>query len=291
MNGDQCRMIAEIREAIQDGTLDHQEIERRLSIAIEAELYKKDGPANMQLIKACQDFLWELNTDGMPYISCVDTVRIAVEEKLKKREKRRTYGRSFFRIAFATMTLILLFVIGDGLINRGWLKSHSTKDEQQYVIKGELVNPGLVTKGTADADDEPSDLTTESLHEALTFLGFQPEMPTWLPEGWMAKTYYVSIGVASNRINISFLPPKKDAATLFYSARIFENTENAFVSFEQNADGERTNINDNIVYVAQNEDRTTCIWIKSFTVYTLSSTLDIADIQKIITSMGGESRP
>ena len=55
MNGASSQMIAEIKAAIEKGTLTHSEMERRLEAAIAAEIEKTESPADMFLFASVSD--------------------------------------------------------------------------------------------------------------------------------------------------------------------------------------------------------------------------------------------
>lgn len=44
MDGERQQMLAKLKEAIENGSLTKNEIERRLNAAIDAEIQKKDSP-------------------------------------------------------------------------------------------------------------------------------------------------------------------------------------------------------------------------------------------------------
>ena len=92
----------------------------------------------------------------------------------------------------------MVLLIGDGILKRGWFKKYSTPDGQQYVVQGQEINPGIISEGVADNEPRTGELTTTNLDEAIKFLGFEPDLPTWMPDGWTAENY-----------NINLLPDEK----------------------------------------------------------------------------------
>ena len=94
MDGNEAQ-LAKIKDAIKKGELTKEIIERRLNAAIDAELRKTDSPADMELINACQDLLWEINMHGEPYHSNQQQSLAALREKLAKMERARNESGEF----------------------------------------------------------------------------------------------------------------------------------------------------------------------------------------------------
>ena len=68
--------------------------------------------------------------------------------------------------------------------------SHS-HDHEQIVYDGTMTMPGLSEVAGADAQtDTVQELTTKNWDEAVAFLGYVPEMPTRIPDGWVLDEYY-----------------------------------------------------------------------------------------------------
>lgn len=292
MNGEQARKVLAIKDAIQDGSLTCAEMEGRLITAIEREWAKTDSPANVRLVSACQDLLWEIQTGGMtPYRSNIAANREAVMAKLMRYQKHRNIARVTARLCTTAAVILILAFVGDGLLNRGWLNSNSTNDGQQYVIQGQSVETDIIQKGTAAIENDPKDLTTTNLSDATTFLGFQPQMPTWLPVGWEAKYFYVSMGDGYSRFTASFAQSNGEKGTLLFEIRTYSDAENAFASFEQNEDGSQIALGDRNVYLTQNMEKTKYIWHDGLKVFTLTGSVEPDVMQNIIISIGGNISP
>ena len=99
----------------------------------------------------------------------------------------------------------VLVVVGDGILNREWLFGHSSDDEQQYAIQGQVIDPGLVEDGNASGEDAAGVLTTTDWDAAVAFLGMEPTVPTRLPEGWSVKQYHATRFDDELILNVSYI--------------------------------------------------------------------------------------
>ena len=198
MDGNEAQ-LATIKDAIKKGELTKEIIERRLNAAIDAELRKTDSPADMELINACQDLLWEINMHGEPYHSNQQQSLAALREKLAKMERAKKRKRRVLGIAMASFLLVVGSFAVDTALHRQWLEGEQAPDEQQYIISGQENNPGLLTESQAGNEPipYPQSITTTSLEEVVSILGYTPLMPTWLPEGWTIESYYIRMGDTS----------------------------------------------------------------------------------------------
>lgn len=157
MDGNEAQ-LAKIKDAIKKGELTKEIIERRLKSAIDAELRKTDSPADMELINACQDLLWEINMHGEPYHSNQQQSLAALREKLAKMERAKKRKRRVLGIAMASFLLVVGSFAVDTALHRQWLEGEQAPDEQQYIISGQENNPGLLTE--SQAGNEPNKLYT-----------------------------------------------------------------------------------------------------------------------------------
>lgn len=73
------------------------------------------------------------------------------------------------RAVAVAAAILVLVVVGDGILNREWLFGHSSDDEQQYAIQGQVIDPGLVEDGNASGEDAAGVLTTTDWDAAVGF--------------------------------------------------------------------------------------------------------------------------
>ena len=284
MDGERQQMLAKIKEAIENGSLTKNEIERRLNAAIDAEIQKKDSPADMQLITACQNLLWEINMHGKPYRSNKEQSLRSLIDKLNKKESRQKRQKYAFGFATALVVLIVGGFAIDALLKSQWLEGTSSHDEQQYVISGQEINPGIIDPSQADNALQTHTITTTNLNEALTVLGHIPLMPTWVPDGWAVENYYANhIGnITSFGIRYQRAP---DEDLLRFSITTYSDAESAIYEFEQGKTGIETQCNGWTVYVSENTDAPMAVWREDTACYSITGPISKDELLQIIQSI------
>ena len=168
------------------------------------------------------------------------------------------------------------------ILKRGWFKKYSTPDGQQYVVQGQEINPGIISEGVADNEPRTGELTTTNLDEAIKFLGFEPDLPTWIPDGWMLTSY--EVGVITDETIIKATYAKADDMIVYIQKR-YADLDNAYASFEQNAEGHVTIIGNTEVYCSENINRARYNWKKDNDVFSLAGKLRLClrEIRDIMT--------
>ena len=184
MHGDTRLSTAKILNAINYGTVSQEETVRRLEELVRLELEKGGEESDVELITQAEDLLQEmLAKDAQPIESREAETKAAVLRRIAVEKKRQHIRKAALKVASVAAAFMVL-LIGDGILNRGWFKKYSTPDGQQYVVQWQEINPGIISEGVADNEPRTGELTTTNLDEAIKFLGFEPDLPTWMPEGW-----------------------------------------------------------------------------------------------------------
>ena len=74
MDGKHEHAVAQILEAINYGNLSPEETVKRLKTLVDAEICKTDHPCDLELIDACEDLIYEINTQGrIPFDSRMES--------------------------------------------------------------------------------------------------------------------------------------------------------------------------------------------------------------------------
>lgn len=285
MNGDSSHLIAEIKTAIEKGTLTHSEMERRLEAAIAVEIAKTDSPADMERVRACQSLLWELDTHGKEaFVDDTELSLAAFKAKQMKRINAKEKAHRFAVRTIAVAAAILLVVFGiDTLFRREGLKGGQSPDEQQYIVDGYAFDPGFVDEGKADNNPTQSQtITTTSLDEAVAVLGYTPLMPVWIPEGWHVESFYVR---KASIITFSIRYQGGQEELLRFSSVTYPDVERATHEFEQAKSGMEIMSNGWSVYTSINVDRTVVVWQDGLTCYSITGPITMDEMLKIINSI------
>lgn len=92
MGGQKKTSIMQILELIEYGSIPQNEAVHRLEALLQTEIERKDRAADMELVEACEELLWQIGTQG----------RLKFEDKRKENQaalmrrlerKRRRWGR------------------------------------------------------------------------------------------------------------------------------------------------------------------------------------------------------
>lgn len=281
MHGDTRLSTAKILNAINYGTLSQEETVRRLEELVRLELEKGGEESDVELITQAEDLLQEmLAKDAQPIESREAETKAAVLRRIAVEKKRQHIRKAALKVASVAAAFMVL-LIGDGILNRGWFKNYSTPDGQQYVVQGQEINPGIISEGVADYEPRTGELTTANLDEAIKFLGFEPDLPTWIPDGWMLTSY--EVGVITDETIIKATYAKADDMIVYIQKR-YADLDNAYASFEQNAEGHVTIIGNTEVYCSENINRARYNWKKDNDVFSLAGKLSNEDANQMILS-------
>lgn len=68
--------IMQILELIEYGSIPQNEAARRLEALLQSEIDRKDRSADMELVEACEELLWQIGTQG----------RLAFEDRSKENQ-------------------------------------------------------------------------------------------------------------------------------------------------------------------------------------------------------------
>ena len=270
-----------IKAAIADGSLTKEEINKRLTYAIHKENEKRPEERDTDFMMACETILYEMRT-GHPYVSRREESKQALKIRLDHEiPHKAASSRIIKRVLLATGALVIIVLGLEILLHHQWLEGVQSPDEQQYVITGQELDPGLVDEGLADNAGQSQTITTIDLDEAVNMLGYTPLMPTWLPEGWNVESYYVRIASTT----IFRIQYQNEEELLRFGITIYPNVERASLEFEQAKSGTEILCNGWNVYIAQNVDRCVVVWRVDTSVYSLTGPVTSDEAIQMINSI------
>lgn len=284
MDGNTSPMEAKIMQAIKSGELSKEKIEGGLQALIDTEVHQTERPANMELVESCLTLLSRLNNPGEPYISNKEESLANAKEKLIRYTKRRVALRNSLRVAAAVIVLTIGGFGIDALIRHESLTARPTVDEQQYQIKGTVTEGALIQKGQADSSGQINVINGDGLEDAINVLGYHPDVPTWIPEGWAFLDYYASASQFASIFRLNYQQESEENLIKFSASR-YKDVSSAQAAFEQSKNGEVYKWNNQTVYVAKNLENTVAVWLSDVTCYSLSGPLDDEEIRLIIESI------
>ncbi len=280
------QMIAEIKTAIADGTLPYAEMKRRLNAAIDAELSKTTEAADLELVQACQGLLWDIHMQGASWEGRTEQSLENAKRKLNRRLKAQGIRKYALRTVAAAAALLLIAFAAEVLIHREWLDGNSTLDEQDYVVKSNVVDPNMVESGTAAVNDSFRMVESTDFDEACSILSFQPAMPTWIPDGWKIVRFQSQCLDGLEDFYVSYQNPQNEKHMKF-EIHFSRNLDIGLGMYaEQNKSGKTITLNNGLsVYLSLNLEIPVCTWTTSNTVYLLSGPFTEAELIKIMNSI------
>lgn len=286
MDGNKSLIQAKIRDAIDKGVLTKDSIEGGLQALIDEEIDQNERPANQNLINACLDLLDNLHTE--PEYAHYDSRALSrMAARATAHSRRHRLAQNARRVAAVTV-IILMGSFGASLIGgQPGLTARPTRDEQQYQIQGYITKTGTVAIGQSDEKEMNFTTDTASFEEAIKELDFSPQLPTWMPDGWAADHFMVSISPLSEKLHITFYSVAEDAY-IQYDILKYYNAENAITNYEQSQNGISYLWDGKSVYVTNNLDSRLAIWLDGEIQYSVSGPVDQKSLRKIIESIKGE---
>lgn len=286
MDGNKSLIQAKIRDAIDKGVLTRDSIERGLQALIDEEIAQNERPANQNLINACLDLFDDLHEESECAHRDASTLsRMAAHATAHTRWNR--LAQNARRVAAVTV-IILMGGFGASLLaGRQGLIARPTQDEQQYQIQGYVTKAGTVA--ISQSDEKEMNFTTEtaSFEEAIQELDFSPKLPTWMPDGWAADHFMISISPLSEQVHIEFCSAAEDAY-IQYDILKYYNAENAITNYEQSQNGIAYLWNGKNVYISTNLNNCLAIWLDGEIQYSVSGPMDQEYLKRIIESIKGE---
>ena len=263
--------IHKLKEDILAGNTTYSDVERRLSAAIEAEYDRED--ANIDFINACEDLLLEMHTDGeLPSFPTSEEYAIEMQKHMLVKKERSFLPKLAWRCAAVLAAMLVIALLGDQVFHWQWFSGTSTEDEQQYVIQGHKVTVPMITESIAEHEGEM--LQTDKREEVIDFLGFTPPTLSSSALAIEKEQYVVMVDSEGITLSARYFDSVDDGSPLLLKVQYCSALENAYMLFEQDAEGEKINIHSQDVYVAMNLDRVSFTWMDDTSVYRIAGDID-----------------
>lgn len=280
MNGTDRTTLSDILRAIEEKRYTYEEIIQCLSDIIEAE-YEKGKEANLERINACEDLIWQMETGGKdPFVSRKERYLDAVHAQVKIRKSRPA-----LRLAAALAAVFVAAVIGTGIFKWQWFTSAPTHDGQQHTIIGHEIDVQLIQNSIASRE-EFAQFSSSQMDEIIDFLGFDPQIPEVLLDDLKPFHYYAAFSEES--INLSMSYGNADGRRVLFVIVYFTEQADAYYAFEQDREENMKNINGIELYISENVDRLSAVWLNHATMYRLDGNLTHEEAIRIIKDVTGE---
>lgn len=286
MNGETRSCIDQILNAIEYGDLPSEEIERRVQNLYDTEVLKTNESANMEMITVCQSLLWELKTHGkFSYEDHSEKIRAAVEKEYAAWTKRRYRQRVALKVG-AVAAAIVLVLGANSFLHLGWFWGMSTPDGQQYIIQGHEINGDMIQSAIAKNQDVLQ-VSCEDAADLQGCLGFDPEIPQIVSKQFHLVECQVFFFPNMIQVNAYYGGPENNDYSISYILNLYTDVDAAFVSIEQNENGNYITVDGQSLYLTTNMEYSVACWQTGNSVHSLSMSGTIQNVKEIITEFFG----
>ena len=152
-------------------------------------------------------------------------------------------------------------LLADILLTKRQINVSHSPDHEQIVYDGTMTMPGISEVAGADIQgDSVKELTTKNWDEAVAFLGYVPEMPTWIPDGWVLDEYYCAIFKNFSIFDVTYSCQEFNEY-LAYSIEHYYSSEPLHGTFEQDEIGhEAVTATGQQLYITSNIGSSVILW-------------------------------
>lgn len=283
MNGERKSCTERILSAIEYGKLSNEETERRLCELVETEVNKTDAEADMELIKACQSLMWQLQTHGeVPYESHCNQNWARITKRLNREERAARTAKSVGRM-LAVAAAVVFVVLGlRGDLKWNWLEHQDTPDQQQHIVTANEVGIELVQKAMAEYADI-GQIRVTTTQEFAEYISFVP-MPQIIEEIWEFSFADITTNPIYMCIDAQYVNAVNQS-TVTYSTVLYSAIEDAYSSFVQSSTGTTMLVDGHKVYVTTNMHRQMLCWSEGLVLIRVSGELQEQEGLSIVHSL------
>lgn len=252
-----------IKQSILDGRLTHGQICDALAEEIKKELQKSAEEVDVEYVLACQRLIASLHPKKAAQAeSHAEHNFQAAHAKLQQEKHSVQKGRKrAIRYGFAIAFLLVVLAGADILLTKRQINVSYSPDHEQIVYDGMMTMPGILEMAGADIQgDAVQELTTKNWDEAVAFLGYVPEMPTWIPDGWVLDEYYCAIFKSFSIFDVTYCH-QDSHEDLVYSIERYYGSEPLHGVFEQDGIGyEVVTATGQQLYITSNIGSSVILW-------------------------------
>lgn len=252
-----------IKQSILDGRLTHGQICDALAEEIKKELQKSAEEVDVEYVLACQRLIASLHSKEAARTESHAEHNFEVAHAKLQQEKHSVQkGRKrAIRYGFAVAFLLVVLAGADILLTKRQINVSYSPDHEQIVYDGMMTMPGILEMAGADIQgDAVQELTTKNWDEAVAFLGYVPEMPTWIPDGWVLDEYYCAIFKSFSIFDVTYCH-QDSHEDLVYSIERYYGSEPLHGVFEQDGIGyEVVTATGQQLYITSNIGSSVILW-------------------------------
>lgn len=277
-----------IKQSILDGRLTHGQICDALAEEIKKELQKSAEEVDVEYVLACQRLIASLHPKKAAQAeSHAEHNFQAAHAKLQQEKHSVQKGRKrAIRYGFAVALLVAVLTGADILLTKRQINVSHSPDHEQIVYDGTMTMPGISEVAGADAQtDTVQELTTKNWDEAVAFLGYVPEMPTWIPDGWVLDEYYCAIFKSFSIFDVTYSCQEFNEY-LAYSIEHYYSSEPLHGTFEQDGIGYETfTATGQRLYITSNTGSSVILWHDNSNVNSITGPVAADDLIHMVESI------
>lgn len=272
--------LEELRENYEKGRIDRETVSDLMEMSIDAELTKADEEIDSTWLNACIDLMAYVDRTELEQTAEQHETTWKVVQASIRKERWKKHSRTIGRIACAAACVVL--VLTGASISFRWFRPSQSIDEQVYTLTGEEVKINTESSASAGESSESGKCTTSDLQELCEFLGYTPQLPTWVPEGWELNGYYASANSESQWITVVY-EKTGEKNCLIYDYKQAEDISTISVDFYQDGAGEYVKLKNGMdIYLTTNTDEPVAVWTTSNTYSCATGPVSVEELKTFI---------
>ena len=277
------QQLADLRRQYNEGELTGDQLSALMLQAIETEAAKPAEEMNDAWLTACSELMSSADQDKLAKVpDHAERIRSKLVEAIRKDQKAQQ-RRLAYRMATAAACFLIIFA---GVsFSKQWFRATQSPDEQVYNLLGQKVEIQTGNQAAADGDEAWRECETTSFQELCDFLGYVPQMPTWIPEGWRLNSYYAVIDGESQQISVAYEHPEHKYL-LTYDYLQADDVSNISVDFYQDGAGKRVQLQNGLdIYLTTNTDDPVAVWTTASSYTCATGPITVDDLKTFILSI------
>lgn len=277
------QQLADLRRQYNEGELTGDQLSALMLQSIETEAAKPAKEINDAWLTACSELMASADQDKLAKLSDhAERIRSKLVEAIRKDQKVQQ-RRLAYRMATAAACFLIIFA---GVsFSKQWFRATQSPDEQVYSLLGQQVEIQTGNQAAADGDEAWRECETTSFQELCDFLGYVPQIPTWVPNGWVLNRYYASIDGESRSISAVYAKAGVKYA-LIYDYFQADDISNFSVDFYQDGTGDHVQLQNGLdIYLTTNTDDPVAVWTTDSTYTCATGPITVDDLKTFILSI------
>ena len=277
------QQLADLRRQYNEGELTGDQLSALMLQSIETEAAKPAKEINDAWLTACSELMASADQDKLAKLSDhAERIRSKLVEAIRKDQKVQQ-RRLAYRMATAAACFLIIFA---GVsFSKQWFRATQSPDEQVYSLLGQQVEIQTGNQAAADGDEAWRECETTSFQELCDFLGYVPQIPTLVPNGWVLNRYYASIDGESRSITAVYAKAGVKNA-LIYDYFQADDISNFSVDFYQDGTGDHVQLQNGLdIYLTTNTGDPVAVWTTDSTYTCATGPITVDDLKTFILSI------